>query len=135
MSEAEQLEPRQVVGAAIIRDGQVLCALRPPVGPVGGMWEFPGGKVEPGETHEQALVREIAEELGVAIIVGEMLSESTLPYPPYLVTLTNYYCTLLHDDEPQALEHNEVRWVPLNKLREIGPWPPLDQVAISVLEN
>lgn len=122
-----------VVGAAIIRDGMLLCALRPPGGPIGNMWEFAGGKVEPGETHHQALVREIDEELGVIVQPNALIARTTLPYPGRLITLTTYYCDLI-SGVPAATEHAELRWVPIADLLELD-WAPLDVPAVEQIQK
>ena len=76
-----------VVGAVIIRDGTVLCARRGPDGNMAGMWEFPGGKLEPGETVEQALRRELQEELGIVIGSAQVWKVTEHDYPHALVRL------------------------------------------------
>jgi len=122
-----------VVGAAIIRDGLLLCALRPPGGPIGGKWEFAGGKVESGESHRQALIREVQEELGVIIVPKNRIAETTLPYPNRLITLTTYYCDMI-SGEPTAVEHQELRWVPISDLHTLN-WAPLDIPAVAQIQQ
>jgi len=93
-----------VVGVAVVRDGRVLAAYRP--GPDGG-WEFPGGKVEPGETEEQAAVREIREELDLEIKVGESLGPAVDISERYRLHV--YRASIVAGD-PVLREHAELRW-------------------------
>ena len=74
------------------------------------MWEFVGGKVEPGETRQQALVRECREELGVEIAVGDVFMEVTHTYPDITVHLTLFHASITQG-EPQRLEHQDIRWI------------------------
>jgi len=99
-----------VVAACTKRNGRYLLGKRPSQGLLGGLWEFPGGKVEPGETHEQALVREIREELAMAIAVGPLLASVEHTYSHAKVTLHFYRCTAIAG-EPQRHHYPEVRWV------------------------
>jgi len=123
----------QVVGAAIVRDGLVLCALRPPGGPIGGLWEFPGGKVEPEETQRAAIVRECQEELGVIVQPIEPLASSTMIYPRGPITLTTLRCELVAG-EPAPTEHAELRWVPISQIASLD-WAPLDLGAVRALAD
>jgi 8-oxo-dGTP diphosphatase len=112
-----------VVGAAIVRDGRVLAARRSAPPELAGQWEFPGGKVEAGESERAALVRECREELGVDIEPGERLAEATIR--PGLV-LRLYRATLL-TGEPAALQdHDELRWLGADELDSV-PWLPADR--------
>lgn len=114
-----------VVGAVIVRDGAVLCARRGGAGPLAGRWEFPGGKVEPGETPVDALVREIEEELGCRVRVGAEVT--TTAHPP--IVLTTYWSEL-ECGEPRAVEHAEVRWVTAADLAALD-WAPADVPAME----
>ena len=114
-----------VVGAVIVRRGSVLCARRGGTGPLAGRWEFPGGKVEPGETPADALVREIEEELGCRVRVG--VEVTTTAHPP--IVLTTYWCEL-ERGEPRAVEHAEVRWVAATGLAALD-WAPADVPAME----
>ena len=108
--------PRYVVSAAVIQaNKKVLIARRPAHGLLGGLWEFPGGKVEEGESLAEALCREIREELGVKISVGEQVGIYRHAYTHFKVTLHAFYCRLM-DGEPKALEASELRWVSLAEL-------------------
>ncbi|MFC4605606.1 (deoxy)nucleoside triphosphate pyrophosphohydrolase [Rhodococcus kronopolitis] len=101
-------EPREVAAAAMVADGRLLLAQRVAPPELAGMWELPGGKVEPGETPADGLRRELVEELGVRTAVGGRVG-ADVPLPNGMV-LRAYRVTLL-DGEPTALEHSAVRWV------------------------
>ncbi len=100
------------VVAAVLRDraGRVLLARRPPGGPHGGLWEFPGGKVEPGETPREALAREILEELGVEVVVGGRVAAVDHDYPHLAIRLDAYACRLARG-EPRGVDGQAVAWV------------------------
>jgi len=103
--------PQYIVTAAIIHRGQeVLIARRPQNGLLGGLWEFPGGKIQEGEDLPACLRREIMEELGVEVLVGEPLGVYRHAYTHFKVTLHAFHCTLLRG-EPEALHASEIRWV------------------------
>jgi A/G-specific adenine glycosylase len=103
--------PHHLVTAAVIqRGGCVLIAQRPFQGLLGGMWEFPGGKLQPGEDLVSCLQREIQEEMAATILVGEQLGVFRHAYTHFRITLHAFYCTLL-SDEPRNLEHNALAWV------------------------
>jgi 8-oxo-dGTP diphosphatase len=123
------LEVVQVVGAAVVRDGRVLVAQRSG-GPFDGRWEFPGGKVEPGEADLAALVREIGEELGVAILPQAFLGEVPLDGvvaagAPGTSTLRVWWARLA-EGEPVAREHADLRWVTPDELEGLD-WIPADR--------
>ena len=121
----------EVVGAVVVRDGAVLCARRGPGGPTGGLWEFPGGKIEPGETPAQALAREIDEELGCVVRVGEHLTTTVHEYADSTVALATYRCELV-GGEPQAGEHAELRWLAPADLPTLR-WAPADVPTVDLL--
>ena len=99
-----------IVVGVIERNGRYLLGKRPAHGLLAGLWEFPGGKVEPGETHEEALKRELEEELGVGIAVGAPVATVNHAYSHYAVTLHVYRCRILRG-RPSAKRHSEIRWV------------------------
>ena len=100
----------EVVAALIWEKGRFLICRRAAHKARGLLWEFVGGKVEAGETKEEALVRECAEELGVRVSVGEPFMEVTHAYPDLLVRLTLFYAKIV-DGTPQLLEHCDLRWI------------------------
>lgn len=105
----------EVTAAVIWQKGQVLLAKRPATGLLAGMWEFPGGKLQPGESHAQGLMREIQEELGAIIEVREQIGVYHHAYTHYKVTLYAFHCRL-NGRQPEALEAQEIRWVELEML-------------------
>jgi mutator protein MutT len=105
-----------VVAAVIERDGEVLVARRREAGERAGLWEFPGGKVEPGEGERAALARELREELGVRVQVGELYARVDHIYPDLQVELALYRARLHENEEPRALTAEELRWVPRRAL-------------------
>jgi 8-oxo-dGTP diphosphatase len=118
-----------VVGAVILKDGNVLCARRGPDGLLPGLWEFPGGKIEADESPKEALAREIAEELNCIIKVGDQVESTTYEYDFAIITLTTFYCALVNG-EPNKTEHSELRWLAPELL--IGlEWAPADIPAVD----
>ena len=108
-----KLETRKLIevsAALIFRNGKLLITQRHADDHLGGLWEFPGGKREPGETFEQCLVREIREELGVEIAVGELFDEIHHDYPGKSVRLKFFLCGLVAC-EPQPLDCAAVKWI------------------------
>lgn len=120
-----------VVGAIIERDGLILCAQRADRGSLGGMWEFPGGKIEPGETARAALEREIREELRCHIEVGDEVTTTSHEYDFGTVILTTFRCHLV-DGTPQLTEHADIRWVSPAQLPALD-WAPADIPAVQIV--
>lgn len=120
-----------VVGAVILSDRQVLCAQRGPHAVFPGLWEFPGGKVEPGETPREALEREIAEELHCDIEVGEHIVTTEYEYDFGIVSLTTFYCALINGT-PKLTEHAQVQWLAPEDLGSIA-WAPADIEAVQLV--
>jgi mutator protein MutT len=119
-----------VVAAVIERDGAFLVTRRLEGTHLAGMWEFPGGKIGSGETHAQALVREIREELDADVDVGALLFETQFDYAERRVSLHFYRCTLR--GEPKPLLGQEMKWVPRADLRALD-FPPADADLIRLL--
>jgi 8-oxo-dGTP diphosphatase len=114
----------RVVCAAIVRDGHVLVAQRGPAKSQAGLWELPGGKVEPGETDMAALRREIREELGLAITVREPIGESVHAYEHAVVRLVAYRCDYV-GGVADPTEHSAILWASAAQLETLG-WAPAD---------
>ena len=100
----------EVVAALIWRDGRFLICQRPANKARALLWEFVGGKIEPGESGEEALVRECREELDMTVAVGDVFTDVTHVYPDLTVHLTLYHCTIA-EGEPTLLEHAEMAWI------------------------
>lgn len=100
----------EVVAALIWQNGKFMICQRPANKARGLLWEFVGGKVEAGETKEQALTRECREELGVLISVGDLFMDVTHEYPDIVVHLSLFHATIA-EGEPQKLEHADIRWI------------------------
>jgi A/G-specific adenine glycosylase len=126
--------PHYLVTAAVIqRNGLVLIARRPEKGLLGGMWEFPGGKVEPGEELPAGLQREIQEELAVEIEVGEHFGIYEHAYTHFRVTLHAFLCRLLAG-EPQAIEASDLRWITPAEMKDY-PMGKIDRQIAKNLEK
>jgi 8-oxo-dGTP diphosphatase len=124
---------RIIVGAAIVENGRVLACARADPPEVAGRWEFPGGKVEPGETEIEALVRECVEELGVRVEVGARVGED-VPLAHGRAILKVYLAKLVDSAEPQRLEHAELRWLEPTELYSVD-WLPADAPIVAALER
>jgi A/G-specific adenine glycosylase len=135
VSETRAPIPRKQIGVAVIwnEQGQILIDRRRQDGLLGGLWEFPGGKLEPGETVEACIRREILEELGIEIEVGAHLITIEHTYTHFHVTLNVHHCRHL-SGEPQPIECDEVRWVDLHQLEQF-PFPKANVTIIEALQN
>jgi mutator protein MutT len=122
-----------VSAALIFRNGKLLITRRPARVHLGGLWEFPGGKREPDETFGQCLVREIREELGVDILVGELFKSVTHAYPEKTVRLEFFVCRLT-GGEPQPLGCAGLQWIGKSELGDYK-FPAADAQLLSRLEN
>jgi 8-oxo-dGTP diphosphatase len=120
----------EVVGAVILNDeGKILCALRSPEMSLPNLWEFPGGKIDPSETSKETLVREIREELGCDIEVGELVEDIEHAFPNALIRLLTFEARILRGS-PQPREHAELRWVPVSDLHSLE-WAPADVPTVE----
>lgn len=129
-------QPHYIVTAAVIhRDGRVLIAQRPARGLLGGLWEFPGGKLQPGEDLASCLHREILEELGVQVTVGGWLGVYHHAYTHFRVTLHAFECALANGSLPQPHEHADLRWIAPAELADY-PMGKIDRkIAIHIMES
>lgn len=100
----------EVAAALILKENRFMICQRPAHKSCGLLWEFVGGKAEPGETLPETLIRECREELGVTVQVGEPFMEVTHQYPDITVHLTLFHASIAQG-EPQKLEHNDIRWI------------------------
>lgn len=121
----------EVVAAVIILGGQVFATQRG-YGEWKDWWEFPGGKIEQGETPEEALRREIREELSADISVGKLLTTVDYDYPQFHLTMHCYLCTLL--SHPTLLEHEAARWLSPAHLHTVK-WLPADEGVVAIIEE
>ena len=122
------------VVAAIIRDGDCIFATQRGYGEYKDGWEFPGGKVEPGETPQEALVREIKEELDADIIVGDLLTTVEYDYPTFHLSMDCFWATLTEDSGLKLLEHEAAKWLSFDNLDEVD-WLPADTVALNEIQD
>ncbi|MBD5464630.1 MAG: 8-oxo-dGTP diphosphatase MutT [Lachnospiraceae bacterium] len=121
------------VAAAIIQKEDKIFATRRGYGEFKGMWEFPGGKVEPGESPEEAVVREIREELETEILVGRCFAEVDYDYPYFHLHMKCYLCSIKSGDL-KLLEHSEARWLTRETLESVE-WLPADVGVIERLKG
>ena len=120
----------EVVAAIIHHDGAYFATQRG-YGEFEGMWEFPGGKIEPGESQETALKREIQEELGVDITIGELLCTTEYDYPTFHLTMHCYLCSVA-SGEIELREHKSAQWLTAETLDTVE-WLPADKEIIAKL--
>lgn len=114
------------VAAAIIRGKDGVLAAERADGELDGFWEFPGGKVEQGETSEEALRREISEELGARLQLVWYLDTVEYDYPDFHLSMDCFVCSLAEGSVPHALEHSALRWLSPNDLLDVR-WLPADE--------
>ena len=129
--QTERTIPKVIVGAAIIKAGRVLACARAKPPEVAGKWEFPGGKVEPGESESSALARECVEELGVRVEVGGRVGGDVWMGHGRAV-LRVYLAHLIDGDQPQLLEHAQLRWLAAGELDQVT-WLPADVPVVAAL--
>lgn len=125
--------PIRVVGA-VFHDGERFLACRKKPGkPLEGHWEFPGGKIEPGETPEQALAREIREELNLIAEIGQKVTTTTYQYDFATIELTTFYCTLV-DGDLRLTDHDDTKWVSSTEAAHLT-WAPADIPAVEAIAS
>ena len=122
-----------VVAAAIEKDGKFFCAQRPEGKSLGGFWEFPGGKLENGESPEQALIREIKEELNSDIEILAYINEASYDYDFGTVNMKTYHAKLISGNL-ELLEHQNSTWLLPTQLPTLN-WAPVDRTAVELLSN
>lgn len=127
--------PHKRIGVAVIQNkqGKILIDRRLDEGDMGGLWEFPGGKIEPQETVEECIEREIREELDIEIEVGHRLVTITHTYASFKVTLFVHNCEYL-SGEPQPIECQEIRWVNVGEMDRYK-FPQANNRIISILQG
>ena len=133
MTDASKPVPFQVIGVGVVlnAEGDVLIDQRLEEGLLGGMWEFPGGKQEPGETIQTCIARELQEELGIAVTLGDELITVDHAYSHKKLRFVVHLCTWLSGD-PQPLASQQVRWVRPESLKEY-PFPAANARIIEAL--
>lgn len=122
-----------VVAGIVIHGGKILISQRPAGKHLEGMWEFPGGKVQVGESHEIALRRELSEELGINAIIGPEFHFVDHKYPEKWVKIWFYLCGV-ESGEPSSLERNPFKWIDLEELSQFK-FPPADACLLEDLRN
>ena len=123
----------EVVAALIWREERFLACRRPAHKARGLLWEFVGGKVESGETREQALIRECREELDITVVPRDIFMEVTHEYPDLTVHLTLFNADL-PQGEPKALEHNALRWITVDEIDQLA-FCPADEEILERLKR
>jgi len=121
------------VVAAIIKHNNEILTTQRGYGDYKDWWEFPGGKIEPGETPEEALVREIKEELATDITVDKYITTIEYDYPEFHLVMDCYWCSI-KSGELTLLEHEAAKWLPLDNLNQVN-WLPADVKVIEVIEK
>jgi 8-oxo-dGTP diphosphatase len=125
-------KPIEVAAGLLFRNGLLLIAQRRPGDHLGGLWEFPGGKREAGESFEACLERELCEELGIRVQAGELVDSLTHAYPDKIVHLRFYRCTC-PEGEPQALGCHALKWIQQKDLDQYA-FPAADSKLLAKLK-
>ena len=123
-----------VVAALIWRGEKFMICQRPAHKARGLLWEFVGGKVEPGETKEEALIRECCEELGVVLSVGDVFMEVVHEYPDLTVRLTLFHASI-KEGEPQKLEHNDIQWITPGQIQNYDFCPADVEILHTIMQK
>lgn len=122
------------VVAGIIKDGEKIFATQRGYGEFKDGWEFPGGKMEPGETPQQALARELKEELAIDVSVGDFLCTVDYDYPTFHLTMHCFFCTIVGGKTPELLEHEAAKWLSMSELHSVD-WLPADVGVVRAIEK
>jgi len=128
------MPPIDVAAGLVFQSGLILITRRPPGKHLAGLWEFPGGKLHPGEDWETALRRELVEELDLNVTVGALYAEIIHPYPDRTVRLRFHLCTPLPPSKPRAIECDAFAWVARSQLSE-HRFPAADTQLLQRLES
>ena len=121
------------VAAAVIRDGEKIFAVQRGYGEFKGGWEFPGGKIEAGETSQQVFVREITEELSATIEVGDLIETVEYDYPDFHLSMDCFWCSILRGNLV-LLEAEDARWLSAGELYSVD-WLPADLGLLQKIEQ
>ena len=121
-----------VAAAVILQDDKILATQRG-YGNYKDWWEFPGGKIEDGETPEEALIREIREELDVRITIGSYLEKVEYDYPEFHLSMVCYWCRI-REGHLKLLEHEAARWLSLSELGQVN-WLPADVLVVERIHD
>lgn len=123
----------EVVAALIWQDGKFMICQRPARKARGLLWEFVGGKTEPGETMEEALVRECREELDITVAVGDIFTQVIHEYPDILIRLTLFHCTIA-EGTPKLLEHKDLKWILPSEIPNFD-FCPADKDILTLIQR
>ena len=123
----------EVVAALVWNNGKFMICQRPAHKARPLLWEFVGGKVEPGETKEQALIRECQEELAITLSVGEVFMEVVHEYPDITIRLTLFNATIA-EGTPKKLEHNDIQWITPAKIPNYNFCPADEEILRRIIE-
>ena len=123
-----------VVAALIWDNGRFMICQRPGHKARGLLWEFVGGKTDPGETMEEALIRECREELGITVSVGDVYMQVVHDYPDILIRLTLFHCTIV-EGIPKLLEHNDLKWILPSQIPEFDFCPADEDILARIISD
>ena len=123
----------EVVAALIWDQDKFMICQRPAHKARGLLWEFVGGKVDPGETMEEALIRECREELNITVAVGNIFTQVIHEYPDIHIRLTLFHCSI-SEGTPELLEHNDLKWIHPRQIPEF-PFCPADKDILILIQN
>ena len=123
-----------VVAALIWDNNRFMICQRPAHKARGLLWEFVGGKTDPGETMEEALIRECQEELGITVSVGDVYMQVIHDYPDILIRLTLFHCTIA-EGTPKLLEHNDLKWILPSQIPEFDFCPADEDILARIISD